>query len=57
MEVAHARTPGGWPALRELERRAQSADDAALPAVLTQFRPILLEVHAEAGFTRQGDGR
>lgn len=57
VEVAHARNPERLSRLRDLELRAQSADDADLPGVLSQIRAILLEVHAEAGFTRQGDGR
>ncbi|MFK0050022.1 DUF6247 family protein [Streptomyces sp. NPDC090741] len=57
VEVAHARNPQRLARLRDLEHRAQSADDADLPGVLSQIRMILLEVHAEAGFTRQGDSR
>ncbi|WP_331729902.1 hypothetical protein [Streptomyces sp. NBC_00073] len=57
VEVAHARSPERLSRLRDLEHRAQSADDADLPGVLAQIRAILLDVHAEAGFTRQGDGR
>ncbi|MGG8410468.1 DUF6247 family protein [Streptomyces sp. 12297] len=56
VEVAHARNPQRLARLRELERRAGSAVDAELPDVLAQIRGILLEVHAEAGFTRQGEG-